>query len=376
MADSIPLTQTEDVRVGCHRCGDQIPWEEAVLKTAGQRENKYLCKTCNNVGALLAKHSGPDWCQREFASMSEDKRRSFWKEAGKQKVVTTGRLCYKAVRATLLKSVANRRIESFKDSYHGEYLPLSVWASRGFDPKLVAEKGLKEEHEVFGETFAVQIHNFSKEEIHERVSQELLEHERKATANAKAKSKPKKKSQPAGTDVQDVPSSQSSVMEISEDEGKRKGQKAGKPPAKKEAEAEEKKAAKEKERVEKAAIKSNAVKGALAAKSKNQMLSLVPNLEKALANAKRKREQIPDITFESLEEIFTKSKAVQDDASRALSYIAMDGKSEVELMFQNDSELREHVKAAQECMKACRLALKPAKPDATAKPKGKKQRLA
>ena len=93
----------------------------------------------------------------------------------------SGPLGWKTVRATLLTCAVTRHITRAKSLLTGEYLPLSVWTSRGWDAEVV-EKQEKEWRDDLGLwTYRVHIKALSWEETHERMEETILRHEREAS---------------------------------------------------------------------------------------------------------------------------------------------------------------------------------------------------
>ena len=88
---------------------------------------EFCCPVCNSKGAVAARLCGK-WPVEEFKELSPDEQADFWKSRG-----TNGWEIMKSIEKHLVRRIINQRVNALE----GEFLPLSVWAKKGFDPKII-----------------------------------------------------------------------------------------------------------------------------------------------------------------------------------------------------------------------------------------------
>ena len=75
----------------------------------------------------------------------------------------------------LSRSVAKHRVKVDSELFKGQYLPLSVYKTQGFDIDFIVQKCHDiEEHEVLGKTYRVDIHTMEEGQIKQEVDKELM----------------------------------------------------------------------------------------------------------------------------------------------------------------------------------------------------------
>ena len=119
----------------CLKCGQQC-----CLKTkAVQKGGGLHCNLCKSVYQMMYRHLGgtPD----SLPHMSSEEQKVFFREASQ--VVKTGPKNgrWSMVRTKLTASLVHFRTEQTRTRITHEYLPLSVWQTRGFDVELVRTNG-------------------------------------------------------------------------------------------------------------------------------------------------------------------------------------------------------------------------------------------
>ena len=169
------VTQGDDVAmhgmVLCSKC--LLPAELSKVRLVGKGTQTYYCRKCSNKISLMHKHFGvcspPHYC-----SLSNEDKVAFWRSAASTK---------EDLRVAMMKISEKYSLEKSLVSQDGEYLPLSVWESRGFSAADILNKSTEDmvqEHPVLGRCYRLDI--LSKSKVHETGKRELeaLEHQAKA----------------------------------------------------------------------------------------------------------------------------------------------------------------------------------------------------
>lgn len=167
------VEQNEVEKLLCVLCGWKFTPEQGRL-----HGRKFTCTQCGSANRQLRRHLGEG--PEQVCGFDQEDAQEFYR-ALQQKKSPSGPLGWKTVRATLLTCAVTRHITRAKSLLTGEYLPLSVWTSRGWDADVV-EKQEKEWRDDLGLwTYRVHIKALSWEETHERMEETLLRHEREAS---------------------------------------------------------------------------------------------------------------------------------------------------------------------------------------------------
>jgi hypothetical protein len=141
----------------CWRCGGCVE-EKRVRKhgkCSAEGEQKYQCLDCANVLTQL-KGSHGTWPPATLACQSEDDQQLFYKKM--QKLLGTNAK-HKIAQASV-EYLERHRQEARYYQDGGEFLPLSVWETRGFSvPAIVANSASadKAKHPVLGDVYRVAI---------------------------------------------------------------------------------------------------------------------------------------------------------------------------------------------------------------------------
>ena len=133
-AQSIPETQ-DDTLFPCVKCGmDCSAASGAVLRGAA-----WQCKWCTNVYQILYRHLGglPD----SWSTMSPQSQQEFFKHAGSSIKCAPKNGRWSHVRSALVTQVCHFHTEQRRVRLSREYLPLTVWETRGFDVKRIQQYG-------------------------------------------------------------------------------------------------------------------------------------------------------------------------------------------------------------------------------------------
>ena len=121
-----------------------------------------------------------------------------------------GSLNWQTVKAVMTNTITTRETEISKEKVKGEWLPLSVWETRGWVKETIERQDKKWSDEYDDYIYRIRIASESWEQVHERISESLLRQEREA----------KKKRGKGGEDL-DVP-----VDSAPKDDKDKKGQAA------------------------------------------------------------------------------------------------------------------------------------------------------
>ena len=104
------------------------------LQNQTKRENTYKCDTCNVKLVQLNRCFG-GWPTEEFRQVDAAKQQQFMRDAAKTSSSTE-------LRAWAAKFLSSYEIHSEHYAEQGEYLPLKVWSTRGFDATAIEQKSL------------------------------------------------------------------------------------------------------------------------------------------------------------------------------------------------------------------------------------------
>ena len=135
-------SQPDPVLMACCKCGTSTSPGESGARV---KRNELTCARCTSVYQMLYRHLGGT--PEGIVSMDAASQKAFFKDAGQvlQTAPPNGR--WPLVKSILVKSITYFRTTQIRTRVTEEFLPLSVWAQRGFDAKLVEEKGQKGENQ-------------------------------------------------------------------------------------------------------------------------------------------------------------------------------------------------------------------------------------
>ena len=135
-------SQPEPLMMACSKCGTSTNPGESGSRV---KSNELTCSNCTSVYQMLYRHLGGT--PEGIVKMDAASQKAFFKEAGSviQTAPRNGR--WSLVKSSLVKSITHYRTTQIRTRVTEEFLPLSVWAQRGFDAKLVETKGQKGENE-------------------------------------------------------------------------------------------------------------------------------------------------------------------------------------------------------------------------------------
>eukprot|EP00438_Fugacium_kawagutii_P004425 Skav225799 [mRNA] locus=scaffold4213:15552:16004:+ [translate_table: standard] len=124
----------------CYKCGG--PAEDGIAKGNGQ-----VCKNCNNIYQLMYRHLGG--IPASLQALDPKAQCAFFRKSSEAlKAVPKGGR-WALLRSSLITSVVHyNEQEEFRSKVSKEYLPLSVWKTRGFDTDAVVAHGEKKDCKV------------------------------------------------------------------------------------------------------------------------------------------------------------------------------------------------------------------------------------
>jgi hypothetical protein len=102
----------------CTKC--KLP---TVIGNQVQTAISFVCKTCNTKRNTLSQMFG-HWPVDLFVALSDEQQTEFWRSQCKGKV---------QIQNALVKEVTDARVEATRKRLSGHVLPLSVYASQGYD---------------------------------------------------------------------------------------------------------------------------------------------------------------------------------------------------------------------------------------------------
>ena len=161
------LTPTlRSLRPVCQKCQTECDPYKAQIKQKGSQ--KFVCNLCNSRQVQISKMFGK-FPQEEFSELSQDQMVEFWRKA--RDADKTPRL-----KMLFLDTLVKRRVDKATASVEGKYLPLSVYASQGFDTAQIEEKCTDtQQHPIFGLTYRVPIRAVERSATTEHEKTALLE---------------------------------------------------------------------------------------------------------------------------------------------------------------------------------------------------------
>ena len=134
-AQSIAETQPDDTVFPCIKCGlDCSAKDSAVLRGAN-----WQCKSCTNVYQILYRHMGG--LPESWNNMTPESQVQFFKHAGSAIKCAPKNGRWSHVRSSLVSQMTHFHTEQRRIRCNREFLPLSVWATRGFDTKRIEANG-------------------------------------------------------------------------------------------------------------------------------------------------------------------------------------------------------------------------------------------
>ena len=129
---SCPLSMSSliaNARPLCMKCGDEVDVFKAQIKCKGTL--KYICNGCNSRMVLLSRKM--NGMPAEFRALSDDDQQEFWKAAAGTKNIDQ-------LKAAFVDTLVRKRTDKIVVSIQGQYLPLGVYQSQGYDCAMIENR--------------------------------------------------------------------------------------------------------------------------------------------------------------------------------------------------------------------------------------------
>ena len=205
-----PLPNTQAIRSGvdgpfvCSRCKQVVD----PLRVYGKGQEAWRCVTCHSKASTLSK-TMPVWPPADWHLVPEDEKTKFW--------LATHRISSGKVMATMVTRLVTRSKTLYSDdAMQGEWQPIGVWVSRGYDREAIestADDGNSKPHRRWGTVYKVDWRGFAhgerKEDKDEAVEETRAKRKRKRPPAA-TEAPPSPRPTPRAPPDQDTPSSKSS----------------------------------------------------------------------------------------------------------------------------------------------------------------------
>lgn len=164
---------TSASRLACLKCKLELDPFKAVLKHKLKLQPgtaRFICRSCNSVMTMLTRKM--TWPPPLFSELSDDQQAVFWRACA-ETADHDSRFSYSKVRASLLKSLCERKTVEDSVEEFTEFKPLSVWQAAGWDITLIEKNGKKDTNPVVGDVYAVPVKNQSSKVTYARVEEHL-----------------------------------------------------------------------------------------------------------------------------------------------------------------------------------------------------------
>ena len=124
----------------CTRCGQRKSEDQCTRKNALSQSR--TCKDCHSAACYLQRLSLPQSLQQ----LSHEQKLDFFKNSGSLKD-DKGRIALSKVKECLTKVLRSKYEAEFRDQWQGSFLPLTAWATQGFDTERIERLAGEEDRE-------------------------------------------------------------------------------------------------------------------------------------------------------------------------------------------------------------------------------------
>ena len=137
------------------------------VKMLSKKPPQYSCGRCGTKSTNLRRTFGT-WPIEEFKGLSEEDRVAYMQSADSS---------VRALKESLTDILTKRFVEQHKSSLKGQYLPLTVWKTMGWDPDLIEKTADPEdvEESKYGKMYRVKIHETEENKIEEKCRAEVMD---------------------------------------------------------------------------------------------------------------------------------------------------------------------------------------------------------
>ena len=160
----------------CSKC--KVPVDPLRAQLTGKSSGCWKCPKCNCRMVKLHRQFG-GWPPEDFEDLMPEAQTDFWR---------TDANSPQELRKLVVDTLLKRRVESNVAARGGEFLPLSVYAARGFDVSAIERNCQEtEQHIVFGKTYKVDIHSVCNRTLEEEVREKLLQKKSRPSCSSNQK---------------------------------------------------------------------------------------------------------------------------------------------------------------------------------------------
>ena len=124
----------------CHNCKKPVDAHPSTVVRKKGHAN-FSCKSCHAVVTMLYKHS--DMRKVGFRDLTPEQQTDFFLKAGQIREEMGG-LSWEKVKGLLQDSLTTTEVHRKTVGVRGKFLPLEVWASKGYNVDKIKEKGEKQ----------------------------------------------------------------------------------------------------------------------------------------------------------------------------------------------------------------------------------------
>lgn len=122
----------------CCKCGSGCSAADGAILRG---QSSLQCKSCTNLYQVLYRHCGG--LPPSFQGMQPQQQQDFFKNTGKKVQACPKNGRWSLIRASLISSVVEYHTNQVTTSVTQEFVPLSVWATRGFSTDDIKARGQK-----------------------------------------------------------------------------------------------------------------------------------------------------------------------------------------------------------------------------------------
>ena len=147
----------------CTKCASYVDPCGPGVRCTSKTTPSFICPVCCSKLTGLNRLCG-HWPIEEFKELSAAEQESFFQSCGAGTA---------ALKKAIEQHIIRRQVHQRVNEVAGEFLPLSVWQIRGFDPEIIEKTCPKEIHAQLGPTYQVKIHSTGEKAIEEQVRQHM-----------------------------------------------------------------------------------------------------------------------------------------------------------------------------------------------------------
>ena len=170
---------TAPVNPLCMKCLWPCEVLKAVLKhkASSTAHARYICRPCNNTQTMINRKLKLEGSM-SMTSWTGEQLTDFFRKCSKK--AEDGRLAYCQVRAVVRDNLIEQTITENSRKISSDYLPLSVWETRGFDTSMIVSYNDREWNPALGWTYGVPIKRVERAHIERKIDEAIAAAERNA----------------------------------------------------------------------------------------------------------------------------------------------------------------------------------------------------